>query len=147
LACHGEFVVNVPPLDYPESDEDLKALVAKDDPNVAKKQWPAIVMFRRLVAAFGNPVPDDDGHLQALAAIVRETDGLPIAIQIAASLARQASLEEILTWTSARVPARQRRSGRDHADRRPYSRRGVVPEGLRRVFAASARASRSFRPS
>jgi predicted ATPase/DNA-binding CsgD family transcriptional regulator len=140
LACHGEFVVNVPPLDYPDSDEDLKALAKTDDPNVARKEWPAIVMFRRLVAAFGNPVPDDDEHLRAVAAIVRETDGLPIAIQIAASLARQASLEEILTWTSAPVPARRRPSGRDHADRRAYSGRGVVPEGLRRVFAASARA-------
>jgi non-specific serine/threonine protein kinase len=131
LACHGEVVVNVPPLDYPESD---------DDPSMAGKQWPAMVMFRQVVAAFGNPVPDDDEHLRMVAAIVRQADGLPIAIQIAASLARQASLPEIVTWTSAPGPVRRRRTGREHADRWTYGRRGVVPEGLRRVFAASARA-------
>lgn len=140
LACHSEYVVNVPPLDYPESDDDLTAPRPADNPTAMRTEWPAILMFQQLVAAFGNPVPEDDEHLHEVAAIVREADGLPSAIRIAARLARQASLEEIRLWMLAPVPARRRRAGREHADRRAYSLRGVIPEGLRRVFAASARA-------
>lgn len=131
LASSPEHVVNVSPLHYPEDDKDISK----------RGTWPAIEMFRQCMEQYGNPLPEDPDPemVQTVAHIVRDAAGLPLAIQIAASLGRQASLAEIVAWTSMPSPVRRRRSGRDYADLGAHA--GVVPEGLRRAFAASMRAA------
>lgn len=130
LACNPEYVVPVSPLDYPEDDRDIGK----------RATWPAIDLFWRCMEQYGNPLPaePEPDTVRTVAHIVRDAAGLPLAIKIAAGLARKASLAEVLAWTSAPSPGRRRRSGRDTADRGGLA--GVVPEGLRRTFAASMRA-------
>ncbi|HEX4222085.1 MAG TPA: LuxR C-terminal-related transcriptional regulator [Pseudonocardiaceae bacterium] len=127
LACSVESVVTVNPLAYPETDKDIGN----------RPVWPAIAMFNSCIERFGNPLPADPDIVKTVARIVRNAAGLPLAIKIAASLGRQASLEQILAWTSVTSPGRRRRPG-DGTER--DGRVGVIHEGLRRAFTASTRA-------
>jgi predicted ATPase/class 3 adenylate cyclase/DNA-binding SARP family transcriptional activator len=85
LALPGEVVVAVPPLALPTSDDDLGAT----------GRSPSVQLFLSRVKAARPDVDVPDGLLPVVAHICRHLDGLPLAIELAASRASVLSIDDI----------------------------------------------------
>ncbi len=85
LDVDGERLWRVPSLSLPSADADLEGLAGSDA---------AQLFLRRAADARPGYVPtEDDAH--AVAAICRELDGIPLAIELAAARLRVVSAEEV----------------------------------------------------
>jgi len=86
LQLYGEHAYAVPPLDSPEADADFETLAAND----------SVRLFAARARAADAGFVLDDGTIDVAAAICRRLDGLPLAIELAASRTKLLSLESIL---------------------------------------------------
>ena len=88
LLLAGELVWAVPPLDLPGP--------AADPEPAALAQFSAVQLF---VARAGTSVPGfrlDEGNAQAVAALCRRLDGIPLALELAATRIRTLGVHELL---------------------------------------------------
>lgn len=107
LRRRSEQTIAVPPLDVPEVGASAAEI----------QQSPAVQMFLR-IARQADPGLDVTGHEQALAAVCRMLDGVPLALELAAARLRLVGIEgllesletglELLRTTAPDVPERQR---------------------------------------
>ena len=107
LGLHTEHLVGVPPLPVPAADET-------PDPT----QQPAVRLFLHAAAAAGGQVGASPEELAAISRICRAVDGLPLAIEIAATQTRVEAVPELAAHLAERLaglrgrarnaPARQR---------------------------------------
>jgi predicted ATPase/DNA-binding SARP family transcriptional activator len=85
LGVPGEVAHAVPPLDVPEPDATLEALMGAD----------AIRLLLERIDGTSAPAGSSDVVLRTAARICRELDGLPLAIELAASRSAALGLEQI----------------------------------------------------
>jgi predicted ATPase len=86
LRLSGERVVEVPPLEVPEVVDDADALRHSD----------AVELFIDRARAAGSALDLDHDGLETIAEICRRLDGIPLAIELAASRAKVVGPEELL---------------------------------------------------
>jgi predicted ATPase/DNA-binding SARP family transcriptional activator len=108
LAVPGEVVRHVAPLAVPDPDADPADVLAA----------PAVALVLARADAAGVEVPRDRATVQALGTLVRELDGLPLALELAAARLTVRSVPELLAALEDRfgvltsrgrgVPRRQR---------------------------------------
>ena len=117
LSLHGEQEYEVPPMSIPDPEQlpDLNTL----------EQWPAVQLFIDRAAAVrpGFRLTQENGA--AVAAVAARLDGLPLAIELAASRARVLSPEQMV----ARL---------EHGSSLLSSRSPTLPERQRTIHAAIA---------
>ncbi|HEX4159303.1 MAG TPA: winged helix-turn-helix domain-containing protein [Rhizomicrobium sp.] len=109
LSCFGEQVLEVPPLAVPTEGAM---------PNADLRSAPAIELFIERVLEADTNIRIDDGALTTAASICRRVDGLPLAIEMAASWAGPLGLEaldaklggSLDAWLRARSTAPPRHS-------------------------------------
>jgi predicted ATPase len=99
LAAAHEQVIALEPLRTPTGEHPSEIAAA-----------PAVQLFLARAAALG--VSFDDRELTTVAAIVRRLDGLPLAIELAASRARGLGVDDILRHLDARFELLTRRHDR-----------------------------------
>lgn len=86
LRVGGEYVLRLAPLACPEDDE-LRSMEAL-------RRFPAVTLLHdRLLAAGAGPF--DDSHAAQLACIVRQLDGIPLAIELVAAQVATDSLPQL----------------------------------------------------
>jgi len=93
LRLSGEHVVEVPPLQVPETDDNDEELRRSD----------AVELFVDRARAAGNELDLDHGRLETVAEICRRLDGIPLAIELAASRAKVVGPEELLRRLNHRL--------------------------------------------
>ena len=139
LRLSGERVVEVPPLNVPDTVDDAEALLHSD----------AVELFLDRARAVGNDLELDHDQLDTVADICRRLDGIPLAIELAASRAKVVGLEELLRRLdhslnfliggSRDLPARQRTLRTaiawshdllDDSERRLFARLAVFAPGF-----------------
>jgi predicted ATPase len=86
LHLSGEHVVEVPPLKVPGTDEDAEVLRRSD----------AVELFLDRARSAGSDLELDHDLLRTVAEICRRLDGIPLAIELAASRAKVVGPEELL---------------------------------------------------
>jgi predicted ATPase/DNA-binding SARP family transcriptional activator len=133
LGLPGEHLRVLPSLELPDPDEaDVDTIVTT----------PAVQLFVERVRQHDPWFDLSSGDARAVATLVRQLDGIPLAIELAAAQLRVVSLAELLAsvgelaaWTSPLrgVPARQRTLGGALA----WSW-GLLDDDLRRAWAALA---------
>ena len=138
LRLSGERVVEVPPLSVPDT-VDAEALLHSD----------AVELFLDRARAVGNDLDLDHNQLDIVADICRRLDGIPLAIELAASRAKVVGLEDLLrrldhslsflVGGSRDLPARQRTLRTaiswshdllDDSERRLFARLAVFAPGF-----------------
>jgi predicted ATPase len=139
LRLSGERVVEVPPLQVPELVDDDEALQRSD----------AVALFVDRARAAGSDLDLDHVQLEVVAEICRRLDGMPLAIELAASRVRMVGPEELLNRLDRRLsfltggprdlPARQQTLRStiawshdllDDSERRMFARLGVFAAGF-----------------
>ncbi len=85
LGVRGEFVYELDPLAAPDDDAGVDEL----------ERSPAVRLFLERAAATRRERLADEGSLAVVAAICRELDGLPLAIELAAARVQALALEDI----------------------------------------------------
>jgi predicted ATPase len=93
LRLSGERVVEVPPLEVPEVVDDADALRHSD----------AVELFIDRARAAGSALDLDHDGLETIAEICRRLDGIPLAIELAASRAKVVGPEELLRRLDRRL--------------------------------------------
>ncbi|RBQ16868.1 AfsR/SARP family transcriptional regulator [Spongiactinospora rosea] len=91
IGVPGELLWTVPPLDCPPPGADPAA-----DP-AALSGYGAVRLFTRRAAAAAPGFALDDGNAAAVAAICRRLDGIPLALELAATRVRTLGVHELLT--------------------------------------------------
>ncbi len=86
LAVPGEQGLRVPPLAIPELNEDNGAIVAES---------PHVRLFIDRASELGFPIALDRANVEAIVGIVSQLDGLPLAIELAASRTKLLSLHDL----------------------------------------------------
>jgi predicted ATPase/DNA-binding winged helix-turn-helix (wHTH) protein len=86
LRIGGEYIVRVPPLDVPAPE--------KQDPEEVLEHA-AVALFVSRIQSSGADVIAHDMDLQAIAAICRHLDGLPLAIEFAAAAAAALGVRQV----------------------------------------------------
>ncbi len=139
LRLSGERVVEVPPLLVPEAADDEDVLLRSD----------AVALFIDRARSAGSDLDLDHGQLAIIAEICRRLDGIPLAIELAASRAKVVGSEELLRRLDRRLsfltggprdlPARQQTLRStiawshdllDDSERRLFARLGVFAAGF-----------------
>jgi predicted ATPase len=139
LRLSGERVVEVPPLQVPE-------IVADDD---VLRRSDAVKLFIDRARAAGSDLDLDHDQLETVAEICRRLDGIPLAIELAASRAKVVGPEELLRRLDRRLsfltggardlPLRQQTLRStvawshdllDDSERRLFARLGVFAAGF-----------------
>jgi predicted ATPase len=139
LRLSGERVVEVPPLQVPEAADSAQALLRSD----------AVALFIDRARAAGSELDLDYGQLDIIAQICRRLDGIPLAIELAASRAKVVGPEELLRRLDRRLsfltggprdlPLRQQTLRAtiawshellDDSERRLFARLGVFAAGF-----------------
>jgi predicted ATPase len=139
LRLSGERVVEVPPLKIPAAGDNDEVLRRSD----------AVALFAERARAAGSDLDLDHGQLETVAEICRRLDGIPLAIELAASRAKVVGPEELLhrldhslsflTGGPRDVPKRQQTLRStiawshhllDDAERRLFARLGVFAAGF-----------------
>ena len=139
LRLSGERVVEVPPLQVPEDVDDADILRLSD----------AVELFIDRARAAGSNLDLDHGELETVAEICRRLDGIPLAIELAASRAKVVGPEELLRRLDRRLsfltggprdlPLRQQTLRStiawshdllDDSERRLFARLGVFAAGF-----------------
>jgi predicted ATPase len=93
LRLSGERVVEVPPLEVPEVVDDADALRHSD----------AVELFIDRARAAGSALDLDHDGLETIAEICRRLDGIPLAIELAASRTKVVGPEELLRRLERRL--------------------------------------------
>jgi predicted ATPase len=93
LRLSGERVVEVPPLQVPEVVDDADVLRRSD----------AVELFIDRARAAGSDLDFDHGQLEIIAEICRRLDGIPLAIELAASRTKVVGPEELLRRLDSRL--------------------------------------------
>jgi predicted ATPase len=93
LRLSGERVVEVPPLEVPEVVDDADALRHSD----------AVELFIDRARAAGSELDLDHDQLETIAEICRRLDGIPLAIELAASRTKVVGPEELLRRLERRL--------------------------------------------
>lgn len=96
LRVRGEHDVPVPPLGVPDPSED-------QDPELVRT-FPAVQLFLARAAAAAPELVHTSSSLAAAAAICRNLDGLPLAIELAAARTGTLPPEQLLPWLDNRLP-------------------------------------------
>jgi predicted ATPase/DNA-binding SARP family transcriptional activator len=86
LQLYGEHEYPVPPLELPAPEAAFEAIAAND----------AVRLFAARARAVVPAFALDDGSIEAVAAICRRLDGLPLAIELAAARTKHLPLDSIL---------------------------------------------------
>jgi predicted ATPase len=139
LRLSGERVVEVPPLEVPELVDDADVLRRSD----------AVELFIDRARAAGSDLDLDQDELETIAEICRRLDGIPLAIELAASRAKVVGPEELLRRLDRRLsfltggprdlPLRQQTLRStiawshdllDDSERRLFARLGVFAAGF-----------------
>jgi predicted ATPase len=139
LRLSGERVVEVPPLQVAETADNDEVLQRSD----------AAELFIDRARAAGSDLDLDHGQLEIIAEICRRLDGIPLAIELAASRAKVVGPEELLRRLDRRLsfltggprdlPARQQTLRStiawsndllDDSERRLFARLGVFAAGF-----------------
>ena len=139
LRLSGERVVEVPPLQVPEAADNDEVLQRSD----------AVALFIDRARAVGSDLDLDHDQLEIIAEICRRLDGIPLAIELAASRAKVVGTEELLrrldrslsflTGGPRDVPPRQQTLRAtiawshdllDDSERRLFTRLGVFAAGF-----------------
>jgi predicted ATPase len=139
LRLSGERVVEVPPLQVPEVVDDADVLRRSD----------AVELFIDRTRAAGSDLDLDHDELETIAGICRRLDGIPLAIELAASRTKVVGPEELLRRLDRRLsfltggprdlPLRQQTLRStiawshdllDDAERRLFARLGVFAAGF-----------------
>jgi predicted ATPase len=139
LRISGERVVDVPSLDVPGAVDSDEVLRRAD----------AVELFIDRARAAGSDLDLDHGQLEIIAEICRRLDGIPLAIELAASRAKVVGPEELLRRLDRRLsfltggprdlPERQQTLHStiawshdllDHSQRRLFARLGVFAAGF-----------------
>ncbi len=85
LGVSGESVFQVPPLSYPESDNDASLPMA----------YESVRLFTERARALKSDFQVTGANVRAVARICRQLDGIPLAIELAAARAQALTAEEI----------------------------------------------------
>ena len=93
LRLSGERVVEVPPLQVPDLADDADVLRRSD----------AVELFIDRARAAGSDLDLDHGQLETVVEICRRLDGIPLAIELAASRAKVVGPEELLRRLGRRL--------------------------------------------
>jgi predicted ATPase len=93
LRLSGERVVEVPPLQVPEAVADADVLRRSD----------AVELFIDRARAAGSDLDLDQDELETIAGICRRLDGIPLAIELAASRTKVVGPEELLRRLDRRL--------------------------------------------
>ncbi|HAY33615.1 MAG TPA: tetratricopeptide repeat protein [Ignavibacteria bacterium] len=94
LKCHGEILLNVPPLKFP---------VPKDNPAPEKLvQYEAVRLFIERALSVSSNFRVNNENASALAGICFQLDGIPLAIELAAARVKILPLEKIYEKLSDR---------------------------------------------
>jgi predicted ATPase len=139
LRLSGERVVEVPPLRVPEVVDDADVLRRSD----------AVELFIDRARAAGSDLDLDHDELETIAGICRRLDGIPLAIELAASRTKVVGPEELLRRLDRRLsfltggprdlPVRQQTLRStiawshdllDDSERRLFARLGVFAAGF-----------------
>jgi predicted ATPase len=139
LRLSGERVVEVPPLQVPEVVDDADVLRRSD----------AVELFIDRARAAGSDLDLDHDELETIAGICRRLDGIPLAIELAASRTKVVGPEELLRRLDRRLsfltggprdlPLRQQTLRStiawshdllDDSERRLFARLGVFAAGF-----------------
>jgi len=96
LRVRGEHDVPVPPLGVPDPSEDRQ-------PDLVQS-FPAVQLFLARAKAAAPNLETTESSLAAAAAICRNLDGLPLAIELAAARANSLPPEQLLPWLDQRLP-------------------------------------------
>jgi Domain of unknown function (DUF4062) len=139
LRLSGERVVEVPPLQVPEASDHDEALQGSD----------AVALFIDRASATGSNLYLDHDQLEIIAEICRGLDGIPLAIELAASRTKVVGLEELIRRLDRRLsflsggprdlPVRQQTLRStiawshdllDDSERRLFARLGVFAAGF-----------------
>jgi predicted ATPase len=139
LRLSGERVVDVPPMHIPEAVEDDHELLRSD----------AVALFIDRARAAGSDADLDHDELQIVAEICRRLDGMPLAIELAASRLKLVGPKELLQRLDRRLsfltggprdlPARQQALRStiawshdllNDSERRLFARLGVFAAGF-----------------
>ncbi|HEV2239863.1 MAG TPA: BTAD domain-containing putative transcriptional regulator [Streptosporangiaceae bacterium] len=88
LMLTGEIVWAVPPLELPE--------LATDPGPAALAQFSAVQLFVARACASATGFRLDEGNAQAVAALCRRLDGIPLALELAATRVRSMGIHELL---------------------------------------------------
>ena len=139
MRLSGERVVEVPPLQVPEAVDDTDVLRRSD----------AVELFIDRARAAGSDLDLDHDQLETIAEICRRLDGIPLAIELAASRAKVVGPEELLRRLDRRLsfltggprdlPLRQQTLRStiawshdllDDSERRLFARLGVFAAGF-----------------
>jgi len=104
LRAEGEFVYRIKPLPAPAADVELTAQAAL--------AYPAVQLFAQRAAAHHAGFELSDEHASIAAAICRELDGMPLAIELAAGRVEAFGIQQVadllatefaLTWPGRRT--------------------------------------------
>jgi predicted ATPase len=95
LGVEGERVFRVPPLVIPEAAPKLSASQAL--------QYPAVTLFVERARSSNTGFTIDDAIAPAIAEIVRQLDGLPLGIELAAARAGEMSPTELVAYLQTRL--------------------------------------------
>jgi predicted ATPase len=85
LRIEGEFAYRVPPLDVPPQDEEPDSILAHS----------AVQFFIATTRALHSDFSPNGENLQAIAAICRRLDGIPLAIDLAATRVATLGLQQV----------------------------------------------------
>jgi predicted ATPase len=139
LRLSAERVVDVPPLHIPEAVDDDQELLRSD----------AVALFIDRASAAGSRIDLDHDQLEMVAEICRRLDGIPLAIELAASRLKLVGAEQLLQRLDRRLsfltggprdlPSRQQTLRStiawshdllDDSERRLFARLGVFAAGF-----------------
>lgn len=115
LGVDGERVVPLGPLALPAPDDAAEVAMASA----------AVALFLDRARAAGASWPSPAEHLQAVVALCRRLDGIPLALELAASRARALTPADLLDHLDRRFDL-LRRAGSDRGDGRHASLRAAV---------------------
>jgi predicted ATPase/transcriptional regulator with XRE-family HTH domain len=99
LSIRGEYVFTVSPLELPA------AMDTADTGTRPLSEVPAVRLLLDRAAQFGGGFAMHDGNRQEVVSICRRLDGLPLAIELAASWLRVLSPDQLLDRLDQRLPA------------------------------------------
>lgn len=127
LRLEGEHVYPVPPLTVPEN----RPVLINEEPNETQtvcrqfKEVPAVALFVQRARAVRPGFKLTGENADAVAEICRRLDGLPLAIELAASRVRLFSPEALLPRLEQRLDV-LRSAGRDRPERHQTLRQAVA---------------------
>jgi predicted ATPase len=110
LGVPGEYVMTLGPLELPSSAAPAEAA--------------SVQLFYERARASGAVLQGDAAEIESVAALCRRLDGVPLAIELAASRARAVTPREMLGHLDRRFDLLERR--REHGPRRLHSLRATV---------------------